>query len=60
MPSRDPLIQLNMPRDLIARIDDYRFANRFASRAAAIKDLIAKALDASTNREPDSRTTQPG
>jgi Arc/MetJ-type ribon-helix-helix transcriptional regulator len=51
VPTKNPLIQLNMPEELIRRIDDYRFTNRFPSRAAAIKDLITKALDAEQNKQ---------
>ena len=33
-------IVLTMPRKLVDRIDDYRFAHRHLSRAAAIRELI--------------------
>lgn len=35
-----------MARDLVARIDDYRWANRLPSRAAAIRQLIDLGLKA--------------
>lgn len=33
-----------VPKELLARIDDYRFEHRFRSRAAAIKWLLEWAL----------------
>ena len=45
MPSTKPLINLVMDPKLVERIDDFRFANRFPSRAAAIKWLLNWALD---------------
>lgn len=45
-----PLLTLVIDRLLLRRIDDYRFAHRFASRAAAIKWLLTWALD--QNPEP--------
>ncbi|MFA5265982.1 MAG: hypothetical protein WC378_19345 [Opitutaceae bacterium] len=44
MPSKKPLIALVMDEELIEAIDDFRFAHRFESRAAAIKWLLAWAL----------------
>jgi len=44
-----------VPKELLARIDDYRFEHRFRSRAAAIKWPLEWALaqnpQPSTNRE---------
>lgn len=40
----DKLIHFMMSLDLIQRIDDFRFAHRFESRAAAIRALIESAL----------------
>ena len=34
---------------LIERIDDYRYANRIPSRAAAVRELMLKTLPATTN-----------
>lgn len=44
MPSDKPLINFVIDRDLLKRVDDFRFAHRFASRAAAIKWLLVYAL----------------
>ena len=41
------LIHFLMPEDLIQAIDDFRFAHRFPSRAAAIKWLLEWALSQS-------------
>jgi hypothetical protein len=35
-----------MTKSLVAAIDDYRFANRLASRAEAVRTLIQRGLDA--------------
>ena len=37
-------LHFKIPDDLLKRIDDYRFANRFQSRVAAIVALLEKAL----------------
>jgi len=41
-----------MPPSLVKAIDDYRFAHRIASRAEAIRQLIARGLDADPNSQP--------
>jgi hypothetical protein len=45
MPSAKPLINFIIEPSLLKRIDDFRFKNRFGTRAAAIKWLLAWALD---------------
>ena len=42
---KDTRIITPMPQSLVDRIDDYRFKNRIASRAEAIRKLIEAALD---------------
>ena len=49
MASNKPLITFNMEPELIQRVDDYRFRNRFPSRAAAMKCLMKWALQ----RDPE-------
>lgn len=39
------LVHVLLPEDLIKRIDDFRFAHRSQSRAAAIRTLLELALD---------------
>ncbi len=52
MPSDKPLINFVIDRDLLKRVDDFRFAHRFASRAAAIKWLLVYALDQNPKPPP--------
>ena len=42
---KDPRIITPMPQALVDRIDDYRFKERIASRAEAIRRLIEKGLE---------------
>ena len=44
MPSTKPLLTFVVELDLLKRIDDYRYAHRFSSRAGAIKHLLEWAL----------------
>lgn len=46
MPRKTPLLTFLIEPELLTRIDDFRFANRFGTRAAAIKWLLSAALDA--------------
>lgn len=59
MPSTKPVLNLIMEPELIERIDDFRFANRFPSRAAAIKWLLTWALDQSPQVDR-STSAEPG
>lgn len=40
-----PLLNFLIEPDLLKRVDDFRFKQRFESRAAAIKWLLTWALD---------------
>lgn len=53
MPSNKPLTTLIIEPDLIIEIEDFRFANRFQSRAAAMKWLMRAALKAGLTPGPD-------
>lgn len=53
MPSEKPLLHIVFEPELLERVDDFRFANRFPSRAAAVKWLLTWAL----NQEP--KVTKP-
>jgi metal-responsive CopG/Arc/MetJ family transcriptional regulator len=46
MANKEPEVRivLTMPRKLVDRIDDYRFAHRLLSRAAAIRELTEAGL----------------
>lgn len=45
MPSEKPYLSFVVDPELLQRLDDFRFKNRFGSRAEAIKWLLAFALD---------------
>ena len=45
MPSDKPLLNFVIDPALLKRVDDFRFKQRFATRAEAIKWLLAWALD---------------
>ena len=60
MPSTSPLLHFVIEPELLGRVEDFRFEHRFGSRAAAIKWLIAAALDSGmtpdlTNRDTDDK-----
>jgi hypothetical protein len=44
-PSDKPYLNFVIEPDLLKRLDDFRFENRFQTRAAAIKWLLAWGLD---------------
>jgi len=46
MASDKPFLHFIVDEDLLKRLDGFRFENHFESRAAAIKWLLASALDA--------------
>jgi hypothetical protein len=39
-----PFLNIKIPKDLLARLDDYRFATRKPSRAEAARELVDRAL----------------
>ena len=44
-----------MPKPLVARVDDYRFANRVPSRSAAIRELLEAGLEAKAKASRKAR-----
>ncbi len=52
MPSEKQFLSFIVEDELLQRLDDFRFAHRFTSRAAAIKWLLLEAL--SQNPKPPS------
>ena len=44
MPADKMMVTTLMERDLLARLDDFRYTRRFKSRAAAMKYLLDFAL----------------
>lgn len=53
MPTEKPRYTIAVDHDLLKRIDDFRFQNRYPSRTAATLDLIRLGLD-----ELDRRAAQ--
>ena len=43
-PSRTERLQIPLPADEVAAIDDFRFRNRIPTRAAAVRELIRRGL----------------
>jgi Arc/MetJ-type ribon-helix-helix transcriptional regulator len=41
-------IVISLPPGLLARVQDYRFANRYNSQSACVRKLLELALDAET------------
>jgi hypothetical protein len=61
MPSSEkPYLNFVIEDDLLDRIDDFRFANRFPTRAAAVKFLLNAALMNSKTDEPPRGIAAPG
>ena len=44
MVSKNPKILMTLTRDLIDKVDDYRYENRIPSRSEAIRRLLDEAL----------------
>lgn len=51
MPTEKPRYTIVVDHDLLKRIDDFRFQNRYPSRTAATLDLIRLGLDELDKRE---------
>ena len=45
MSNKKQFLNFNVDKPLLKKIDDFRFENRFESRAAAIRFLLEKALE---------------
>lgn len=56
VPEKKSLVNVLMERQLIDRLDEYRFEHRFPSRAAAITWLLERALE--QNPKPEKRQRQ--
>jgi metal-responsive CopG/Arc/MetJ family transcriptional regulator len=46
----DPRIIVPIPKPLLAKVDEYRWTHRLASRAAAIRRLLEDALNRNHRR----------
>ena len=52
---RTERLQVVLPGDELAAIDDFRFKTRMPSRAAAVRELLRRGLIASAVRRKDVR-----
>ena len=50
--SKDPRVIVQMSQSLLDRVDEHRFSGRFATRAAAIRELLETALNAKAKDKP--------
>lgn len=55
MPADSKLVHLNVETDLLRRVDDFRFENRFSSRSAAMKWLLDAGLRSGVKPTPEDR-----
>ncbi|MGR8919244.1 MAG: hypothetical protein ACU85V_06480 [Gammaproteobacteria bacterium] len=53
-PKRTEKLQIMLDEDEMKAIDDWRFENRLPSRAAAIRELIRRGLNATEFPEPEA------
>ncbi|MGR8947452.1 MAG: hypothetical protein ACU84Q_05355 [Gammaproteobacteria bacterium] len=56
-PKRTEKLQLMIDEDELQAIDDWRFENRLPSRAAAIRELIRRGLNAPQFNAPETDAT---
>jgi metal-responsive CopG/Arc/MetJ family transcriptional regulator len=58
---RTERIQLKLSIEVLACVDDFRFAQRLPSRAAAIRELLRRGLEVTNDEErvPVSDVTNP-
>lgn len=45
MPTEKPRFTMTFDEELLKRIDDYRFGNRFPSRSEALMEIIRRGLE---------------
>jgi len=53
--SKDPRVIVQMSQSLLDRVDEHRFSGRFATRAAAIRELLETALTVKTKDSSHER-----
>ena len=51
-PDKKTRLQIALRLDELAALDDWRFANRMPSRAAAIRELLRRGMACPKNRPP--------
>lgn len=63
MPTRKPRYTVIVEEEMLKKIDDYRFENRFSSRSAATLELIRIGLErletCRQEEEPEGKGTGP-
>ncbi len=56
--SGGPFLNIKAPKELLERLDDYRFAHRKPSRAEAARELLDRALKAFFEVSPPERVRE--
>ena len=56
-PDKKTRLQIMLRSDELTAVDDWRFANRMPSRAAAIRELLRRGVASSKNSRPLRRGT---
>jgi hypothetical protein len=58
-PRRAERLQIMLDPEELAALDDWRFANRMPSRAAAVRELLNRGLTAEANRaDPNGKRSR--
>lgn len=52
MPAKNPQFSIVVGNELLKKIDDFQFGNRYRSRSSATVELIKIAMDALEGKEP--------
>lgn len=58
MPTNKPRYTIIVDDELLEKIDDFRFENRYPSRSAATLELIRRGMEALTQRKKDTDQNQ--
>lgn len=53
MSTTKPFLGVNLPPEIIERIDDFRFLNRFKSRAAAVEYILRAGMKTLADEYPE-------
>ena len=53
MPAKNPQFSIVVGNELLKKIDDFQFGNRYRSRSSATVELIKIAMDALEGKEPE-------
>ena len=55
MPTEKPRLTIVVDDELLKKIDDFRFENRYPSRSAATKELIQLGMDALKKKQKEEK-----